>query len=248
MGKITGFAAAGLGVVAVGVAGGTFLVSKSNYDHYEKSYNKGVEEVKANFPALPESVFIDNDFISYSGGEVSSSKSNFQNAYVYGVSSKDVSIAPLNKDRAGKIEKLDENENALSEYYTGLDARGGAITFNINTEKYGTADIEIALRTNWVDEKGEYHELKNITDYIKIQINKLEVKTEEQELPADRESFTSLILKGTHLIPGLNTLTLTTSAYNDYGNKDNILYVMPDIRNVTVLTDTTIIQTSAEAE
>lgn len=229
----------GIAVVALGVAGTTMIVSKAKYDAYEKEYNKNAEAIKASFPALPEDVFIDNKYVSYSNGEVDSSKSSYKKSHIF--SARDASVAPLSTSQAQQYTKLDDDENALSECITGLDRRGGAITFTINTENYGMSDIEIAMRTNRVDDKGVYHEIENLSDVIKIQVNKLELKTTEIGLSDDREEFTSIILKNTFLIKGENTVAFTTSAYNDFANKDTVLYIMPDIRNLTVITDVSIV-------
>ena len=173
--------------------------------------------------------------------EQPSSKSSCSNAVVLGA--RDADVAPLSATTAEKYVEIEDD--IFSEAISGLDRKGGAISFSVNAETHGMADVEIAMMTNWVDEKGEYHELENITDYIKIQINKLNVQTEELELTTSRDGFTSLILKGTNLVEGKNTLTLTTSAYNTYGNKDSVLYVMPDIRNVTYLCEAPIAKLAA---
>ena len=194
--------------------------------------------------------------------------------------------------------KLDDNGNALSECISGLNRKGGAITFNVEVTAYGMSDIEIAMRTSWftyyvecsecyeefyqseckyekdrewlcpecqkqLKEDGEtlnfvtkaeeipeveprYHGLENITDYIKIHVNKLELKTENVELNDDSEGFSSLILEGTRLLKGINTITISTDAYNGLDNKDTYLYVMPEIRNMTVITNTEVIKRAPE--
>ena len=58
-------------------------------------------------------------------------------------------------------------------------------------------------------------------------------------LDSDRE-FHHLVLKNTYLIQGTNTLTITTEAYNPYHDNEQsntILYIMPDIRNVAVMSE-----------
>lgn len=231
-----------VGVLAVCsiVAATAFIVSGSKYAAYEKQYEKDAEEIKASLPLLPEEVFIDNDYVTYGDDAVTASKSSFKSSYIY--HAREAVVAPLSQDKAQEYKKIDGDSSALGEYITSLDRRGGAITFTINTESYGMSDIDIVLRTNWVDDKGVYHALENITDYIKIQVNKLELKTEELELPANRDTFQHLILKNTHLVKGENTIALTTSAYNTFANKDDILYVMPDIRNLTVITDVEVVK------
>lgn len=224
-------------LISIGVAGGVVLKDYNDYKAYETQYDKEAAELKGRFASLPEEVFIDDDYVTYSSvDEVASTKSSYSNAVILGA--RDADVAPLSATTAEKYVEIEDD--VFSEAISGLDRKGGAISFSVTAEKHGMADIEIAMMTNWVDEKGEYHELENITDYIKIQINKLNVQTEELELTTDRDGFTSLILKGTNLVEGKNTLTLTTSAYNTYGNKDSVLYVMPDIRNVTYLCESPI--------
>ena len=234
----------GIAIIALSVAGSAFLISHNHYVAYEKEFEKNAEEIKANFPSLPEEVFIDNGYVAYSNGEVASTKSKFKGSKIY--SARDAVVLPLSNSKPQEYKKLDDDGNALSEYITSLDRMGGAITFTINTANYGMSDIEIGMRTNWVDKSGNYHEIENLTDKIKIQVNKLEVTTEEVGLPEDREGFQSLILQNTFLMRGENTITFTTSAYNDLDNKDDVLYIMPDIRNLTVLTDVTIVEAEAK--
>lgn len=241
---IASFAIA-VGVVAIAVAGINYAVSKAKYNDYLKDYEAMQEAVHSKVAKAPEKAYIDGDFVSYSGDSVSSTKSTYKNSYVFGAES--AVINPLNKDKAGKLEKLDENNNKLSQYFTGLDEMGGAINFYFVTDHYGYADIEISMRTSLLDADGNKVALENVTDYIKVQMNKMEVKTEEAELD-DSDEFTSLVLEKCFLLEGENVVTLTTSAYNPInadssGSSDagktnsNILYVMPDIRNLTVFAD-----------
>lgn len=284
-----------LATAAVAVSSIVFFKSKSEYDKYEKDYDAGVEAVKASFPALPEKVYFDNTFISYGGGNVSNTKSEYKNITIFGA--RDAVVKPLSETVGAEYLKLDEDENVLSECISGLNRKGGAITFNIEVSAYGMADIAISMRTSWFthyvdcaecgnevyksDCKCEktrgwlcsacqkalssagnslsyytdkeapeveptYLGLENITDFIKIHVNKLEVVTEDVELDEDEEYFSSLILKNTRLLKGINTITISTDAYNKLDNKDTYLYVMPDIRNLTVLTNTNVIKSAIE--
>ncbi len=290
-----------LATAAIAVSSIVFLKSKSDYDAYEKQYDADVEAVKASFPALPEKVFFDNSFISYTGDSVKSSKSEYKKSYVY--SAREAVVKPLSEDQGAEYLKLDDDENALSECISGLNRKGGAITFNIEVDAYGMSDIEISMRTSrftcftTCDECGgedldcayektyhwlcqdcqkvvadrlsaqrkspeyigdlskipeedqvepTYFGLENITDYIKIHVNKLEVKTENVELDEDPDGFSSLILQKTRLLKGINTITISTGAYNNLANKNSYLYVMPEIRNMTVLTDTQVIKPEIE--
>lgn len=243
-----------VGVAAILVAGINFIKFNADYDAYVEEYDRMQEEVNSKFPKAPGSVFLDNNYVCYSGDQVSSTSSKFKKSYVFGARS--AVINPLNKDKAQEYVKLDDDNNLLSECISGLDRMGGAINFNITTDHYGYADIEIAMRTSLLDANKELLPLENITDYIKIQMNRIEIKTVECELDTSEE-FSSLILKDCFLLEGDNVVTITTSAYNpinteskgagDQGNSNSsILYVMPEIRNLTVLTDVNVIVSEAE--
>ena len=216
----------------------SFITSSVQYNEYVAKYDSEKAEKDAQYPHAPQSVFKDNDFVTYdaNGESVASTKSTYQNAQIY--YARDAKVAPLSTAKGHEYRTIDETK--LGECITGLNRRGGAITFEIETDSYGLSDIDIALCTSWYDEKGELHALENLTDYIKIQVNGIDVKTEEFDLPEDGE-FQHLILGATHLVKGHNVLKFGTDAYNTFGNKDDVLYVMPDIRNVTVITDADIL-------
>ena len=224
----------GVGVPCLLAAGIVVAVDRASYAAYEAEYEKQAEELRATFPALPKGAVIDNDFLTYNadGSDVSSSKSSYTKSFLY--YARDAVVAPLSEQVAQEYVKTDDS--MLGEYITGLDRRGGAITFTFRTPSHGYADIAIAMKTNWVDTDGVYHELSNITDYINIQTNGLDVKTENLKLTVS-DDFQHLVLKDAFLLKGENTLTFATNAYNTFGNKDSILYIMPNIRNVALLTD-----------
>lgn len=228
-----------LAVVAVAIAGISFGVTRAEYDDYLTEYNKGIDDLKAKQAALPEAVFINDDYFEYSddGLEVSSAVSTYPKGYI--MYAGDAAVSPLNANRAEEIKLIPDDDTPLGKYITSLDRSGGAITFSFDTEKNGMSDICLVIRTNWKNNAGEYVAYDNITDYIKIHMNKLEVKTTEVELSDDHE-FHQLVLKNTYLIQGTNTLTITTDAYNPYHDNEQsntILYIMPDIRNVAVMSE-----------
>ena len=238
-----------VGIAALGVAGGNLIRFNSEYNSYLEEYDRMQEEVNSKFAKAPESTFVDGNYVTYSGDAVSTTKSQFTKSYVFGA--RDAVINPLNVNKGAEYVKLDEDNTKLSECISGLDRMGGAINFNFTTDHYGYGDIEISMRTSLLDKQNHLVGLTNITDYIKIQMNRMEVKTVEAELD-DSEEFTSLVLKNCFLLEGANVVTFTTSAYNpinanstgssDQGNNNTgILYVMPEIRNLTVFTDVNIV-------
>ena len=236
---------AAITITSFTIAGVTMYTSKKEYDEYLSEYEKNAEQVKASFPALPKSVFFDNDYVDYADDvSVGNSKSAYTNKLV--LFARDAKVVPLSQAKKQEYKVLgdvdpEDAKYTINEYITGLDRMGGEITFTINTETYGMADIEVPIRTNWVNKAGEYQEIENLTDKISIQVNKLELKTTEVTLSDERDGFQSLILKDTFLIEGENTVTFSTSAYNDLDTKDNCLYIMPDIRNLTVISEAKLI-------
>ena len=242
---------AAIAIASITIAGVTVLKSKQEYDAYLVEYEKNANEIKAGFPALPESVLIDNSYVTYSGDEVASTKSAYTKSLVY--FARDARITMLSELKPYHFKTLNdvEAEDAkytLDEYITDLDMMGGTMTFTITTEHYGNSDIEIVMRNNWHNTAGEYQTIDNITDKISIQVNKLDLKTTNVSLSNSREGFQSLILKDTFLLKGDNTITLGTSAYNDTDSKDNCLYIFPDIRNLTVLTDVDLVAPDRAAD
>ncbi|MBO7614916.1 MAG: hypothetical protein J6T15_04400 [Bacilli bacterium] len=234
-----------VGVVSILVGGIYFIKFSSDYNKYETEYNRMQEEINSKFAKAPEDAYIDANFVTYSGDTVSSTKSNYKNSVVFGASS--AVINPLSTEKAGRLVNLDSDNNKLSQCISGLDEMGGAINFYFMTDHYGYADIEISMRTSLLDSDNNLKGLENITDYIKVQMNKMDIKTVDAELGATSE-FTSLILRKCFLLEGENVVTFTTSAYNpinteskgsdDQGKTNSsILYVMPDIRNLTVFSN-----------
>ncbi|MBQ2053150.1 MAG: hypothetical protein II494_05685, partial [Bacilli bacterium] len=57
--------AIGLAGLAVVAAGSVMIADRAKYAAYEDKYNKEQEELLATFPAKPESVALDNDFLTY---------------------------------------------------------------------------------------------------------------------------------------------------------------------------------------
>ena len=226
--------AIGLAGLAVVAAGSVMIADRAKYAAYEDKYNKEQAELLATFPAKPKAVALDNDFLKFDedGGKVVKSKSKYKKDFTF--YARDAAIAPANSDVAQEYVKIDDTY--LGEAISGLDRKGGAVSFSILTKDHGYSDIDVALRTNWVDDDGKYVEMKDLSSYIKIQVNGLEVDASSIDLSDSRE-FSHFIMKDTFLLKGENTVTFTTSAYNPYKNKETYLYVMPDIRNLTVMTD-----------
>lgn len=247
---IVGCFAIVVGIAACAVTASSFAKSKSEYDDYLVEYEEMQERVKGDVPQLPKSVVMDDEYVSYSGDDIASSKSSYTKYFVY--YAKDAVVAPLSNTTAQEYKKIDSDGEAegLNAYISSLDRSGGAITFKIKAEESGLADVAINLSSNWKNASNEIIAYENITDQIKIQFNKLEVKTEECGLPAQsgtEKTFSTLVLKDVLLLKGNNTLTFTTSAYNPYKTDSNkILYVMPDIQNVSVMSSVEIVMPEAK--
>ncbi|MCQ2799561.1 MAG: hypothetical protein MJ228_02190 [Bacilli bacterium] len=227
--------------VSIAVLAVAAIVSGVSFGTYSAEYNTKVakinadrERLKAKLPQLPEEVFIDNGYFTYDDTEktVSNTKSAFKGAYVYEAEAATIAL----NDATAPASYVDVAGTAWKTI-AGLEKKGGNVTFTITTTSYGLSDIDIVLASCWKNAKGEMQAISNISDYIKIEMNGLLVKTEECEIPDDG-SYQHLILKNTHLIEGNNTLTIKTAVYNTLGGTD--LYVMPNIRNVAVATDVSV--------
>ena len=237
---IVGSVAILVGAAAVVVAGVSWISYTTSFNEQTQKIQKDREALNAKLPKLPEEVLIDNEYVNYDDSEktVSSSKSAFKKSYVY--EAEDAKIT-LNDEKSPATYAPVEGTEWKA--ITGLEKKGGTVTFAINTSNYGKSDIDIVLASTWKDSKGEMHAVANVSDFIKIEINGLLVRTEDAELPEDG-SYQHLILKNTHLMEGENTLKIKSAVYNDLGGSD--IYVMPSIRNVAVMADVNIDMTVAE--
>lgn len=232
--------------VALIVGGVNALKSKNEYDIYLADYNQRKEEAYLSSAHLPKSIEIINGYVTYGDDEITATKSAYKNNYLY--FARDGVVAPLSEDNAQEYKKIDpEGSGKLNEYISSLDRSGGAITFRIEAEKAGYADIAIEMKSNWINDEGDVIGYDNLTDYFNIQFNKLEVKTTNLGLPEGGEKFTTVVFKDVNLLEGNNTLVFTTNEYNPYKTNENkILYIIPDIRNVSVMTEVNVIMPEAE--
>lgn len=229
-----------VGLAAVGYAGGSWLGYSVKYNEETAKIEKDREALNAKKPKLPESVLLDNAYFEYDDDAktITSSKSAYTNALV--CEAKDAEIALNDKSAPASLEKVEGTEwNCI----TGLAKKGGVVTFSIETSTYGKCDIDVVLASTWKDSKNVMHAVENVSDYIKIEINGLLVKTEDAELPEDG-SYQHIILKDTHLIEGVNTLKIKSAVYNDLGGGD--IYVMPSIRNIGVMANVAVEIPAAE--
>lgn len=226
--------------IAAIVSAVTVLTSKAEYDTYAAEYDARKKEDYLKMAHLPEEVKIENGYVTYGDDVITSTKSEYKNNYLY--FARDCVVAPLNDEKAEEYKKIDPaGTGKLNEYISSLDRSGGAITFQIEANEAGFSDVAVEMKSNWLNGSNEVIAYDNITDQIEIQFNKLNVKTTNLSLPGNPEGFTTLLLKKVNLLKGVNTLTLTTSAYNPYKTDANkILYVMPDIRNVAVMAEVTV--------
>lgn len=228
-----------LGAVALIITGVSFLTSIIQYNNYSENYEKNKEELLANTPQLPKEVFRDNQYVTYddTAKTVTSSKSNYKKgAYVYDIHDAEVKVD--SKDGVS----YEPVEGTSWEIASGFK-QGGSVTYKIQTTEYGKSDIDVVLAIGEVKTQKKNigntwnpkytivdAKIGNITDYILIRINGLTVLSSNFNLPVDG-TFQHLILKGTHLLEGENTLSFETNLSID----DN--QIMPAIRNIAVMTD-----------
>lgn len=231
-----------VGVAAVGFTAGSWAGYTNQYNSETAKIERDREALKAKLPKLPESVVLDNEYFSYddTAKTITGSKSAFKNSLV--CKAEDAVITLNDENSPAKFEKVEDTEwNCI----TGLAKKGGVVSFSIETTTYGKCDIDVVLASTWKDGKGVLHAVENVSDYIKIEINGLLVKTEDAELPDDG-SYQHIILKDTHLIEGVNTLKIKSAVYNDLGGSD--IYVMPNIRNIGVMSSVDVAIPQIEAE
>lgn len=223
MGAVTKYAAIGLGTVALGVTGVSFLVSHNNYTRYSQDYEQRKTELLSNTPQLPEKIIKDNEYVTYddAAGSIDSTKSSFANTYLLTASDAEIDLDE------GEPEFVAFGETAW-EVATGFK-KGGSITYKIETAKNGMSDIDVYLGLGEV----KNIPIDNLIDFITIKVNGLPLTTVDFDLPSDG-SLQQLVLKNTNLIQGENTLEFATSV-GDGSSANN--FIMPAIAAVTFITD-----------
>ncbi|MCR5693297.1 MAG: hypothetical protein K6G74_04985 [Bacilli bacterium] len=226
-----------VGTLAIIISGTSFIVTGAQYAAYADSYDKAKEELNAVLPQLPEETFKDNNFVTYDDAAktVTETKSTYKGSYVYDIHDAEVKL------ESG--EPVYETVEGTSWEVASGFKKGGSITYTIETSKYGKADIDIVLAVGEVktqqfkkDNKTttEPMNITNVTDYIMLTINDLQIKTVNFDIPAD-DSYHHLVLKNAHLITGVNTLKFETwITVNDN-------FIMPAVRTVSFLTDAAIV-------
>lgn len=211
-----------LGAAAVIISSVSFISSAVSYAEYEKEYERTKEEINAILPQLPKEILYDDEFAEYDDSDKSvvNSKSQFNGSYVL-----DAHDAEIELETAGAEATFAEVAGTSWELAKGF-TKGGSMTFALETAHYGESDIDIVLNIGEVTSQT----ISNLTDYVIIEINSLQVSTVNFALAKTGE-FAHLVLKGTHLLSGSNTLVFKTSVSS--GNN----FIMPGIRNVTFFTD-----------
>lgn len=211
-----------VGVVAIVIGGVSFISSAISYSNYEKEYERNKEEINAILPQLPKEILYDNEYVEYddSSKTVVQSKSDYGTDYVF-----DAHNATIELEKAGTEPTFVEVSDTSWEIAKGF-TNGGSMTFTLETNGYGESDIDIVLNIGEVTSQT----VSNLTDYVIIEINGLQVSTVNFALPKTGE-YQHLVLKDTHLISGINTLVFKTSV----GTGSS--FIMPGIRTVTFFTD-----------
>ena len=98
-----------VGWVCIGLVGifaiTTFATSMIEYNQYETEYENNLKEVFSKTPKAPESVVIDNDFITYdeNGYSIKDSKSEYKNIFTC-MASEAYFYSSVNNNNHGKIE------------------------------------------------------------------------------------------------------------------------------------------------
>ena len=210
-----------LGVVAIVVAGLSFLVSYTNYTKYSASYDAMKADLLANTPQLPEKVSKDNEYVAYddANGSFVSSKSSYPNEYLF--TAKD---AEIELDDEGQPEFVTLGSTSW-QVATGF-RNGGSISFTFNAASKGMADIDVYLALGEVKNVP----IDNLIDFITIKVNGLSVNTVGFNLPSNG-SLQQQVLEYTKILEGKNTLEFATSI----SSSNN--FIMPAIAAVTFIAD-----------
>ena len=216
-------AAGVLFVAAATVSSVSFINSRNDYKSYERSYEEMKSRLLANVAQPPEEVFKDNEYVVYDDtyGSVESTKSSYKNTYVLKVEDAEID--------------LDEGEPELVTFgdtvwdvATGFK-KGGSIKYKLDTASCGMSDVDVYLGLGEIKNVP----IDNLIDFITIKINGFAVTTVDFSLPKDG-SLQQLVLKGTNLTKGENTIEFATSV-GDGSSANN--FIMPAIAAVTFITD-----------
>ena len=216
-------AAGVLFVAASTVTAVSFVNSKNDYKSYERSYDEMKSRLLANIAQPPQEVFKDNEYVVYDDtyGSVESTKSSYKNTYV--LKAEDAEI------------DLDEGEpefvtfgDTVWDVATGFK-KGGSIKYKLDTASCGMSDVDVYLGLGEIKNVP----IDNLIDFITIKINGFAVTTVDFSLPKDG-SLQQLVLKGTNLTKGENTIEFATSV-GDGSSANN--FIMPAIAAVTFITD-----------
>ncbi len=215
-----------VGAVAVLVTGVAFISSAIQYSNYGKDYDAKKNALLAEMPQFPDSVFKDNEYVTYddAAGTVTANKSSFENAYLF--KARDAAI-DLDK---GEPQFVTHGSTSW-EVATGFKT-GGSMTYTINTASNGRADVDVYLGIGEVKNVP----IDNLIDFVTIKINGLPINTVDFDVPKDG-TLQQLVLKNTNLVKGINTLEFATSV-SDGSNANN--FIMPAIAAVTFMTNATL--------
>ena len=232
-----------LGTIVVGVV--TFslvniLVSNSKYRVYENEYNAELQAVENAKPKGPESVEIDNDFVTYDENKefIASSKSIYPNIYTCRASEAEFKGYNETVDNFATLEIYD-NTSVYGQSVGNIGGCGGGyVSFKIDVAEPGDADIDFVCSAAMYDsEINASRPIVGLTKYVKWTINNIEIDASHISLPSkDGEWFNmqNIILKKVHLKAGKNVLKMETKEKNPYFDHD---YVLPNISHIHVFSE-----------
>lgn len=230
----------------LGVAGGVVLIagivcltsfvsSKTSYSTYEKQYYEEVEALEREKPHVPESVYIDDEFVQYDEHEnIKIAKTQF--THIKTIKAAEAGITWGSSTGEPKIEIFD-NTSIYGASLGGFDTIGGGeITFTINLIENSDADVTLNLACAKYDGTvGGNTSIDDLSKYIKITLDGLNIDLSNIALDcADKSdwfNFHTLVFDDLHFKKGENTIVITSLERED-GNP-----VIPNMTHMHVFSE-----------
>ena len=199
--------------------GSIVLSSYVNYSKYEKEFYVNELNTKADSPAVPNAVYIDDSFSVCSNDALLLTKSNYPKSKI--VYAKDMKVSP----NSGTKTYLINDDSLLNQYIGGLEEVGGTVSFNLNFSMTTYADIEFVIGSSIVKDEKYYKEMADLFDNISIKINGTEIAG-DIVLKSDKSGINwhHLVLESVAIKNGETKVEITS------GNRK----VFPFVKNVTV--------------
>lgn len=224
--------------ITIIVCGAVMISSYASYVSYENNYYVQQLNIKANAPASPSSVYIDDEFSILKDDNsctVDITKSNYPNMFT--VLAKDIECTPNSGTGSFLVKKSEDNYR--EQYIGGMESVGGTAKITLNAAGNTYTDIEFVLASSIADKvEGRYKDTKDFFDSVQIKINDTEIAG-EVILTSKKAGINwhHLVLECVALKEGVNTIEIVGSK-TDSANSTKKIF--PFIRNVNTYSNATI--------